>query len=378
MTSPYDLSSDLACFDGRAPLFPLPNAVLFPHILLPLHIFEERYRAMVADSLHSNRLIAVAMLEPGWEDAYDSKAPAIHNTVCLGRISSEKKLSDGRYQLLLQGLTRAAVIQEEQTDLPYRVAQLRVCQDVCPPVPVIDRNHRRRELLVGFREMFPCMKIDHYLPQALEPEIPFGVFCDVLASAMQLPPHMTQQILEELDVDLRSDLVLERLRELLRGKRKQPVREFLPNLAATDPFSLRNFDMSQAATPESDACVAQSTEPTNQDGQPPTSPVDLPRIERAVREILAAIGEDPQRSSLVETPARVARMYAELFAGMHVDPARHLERVFEETYDELVLVRDISFNSMCEHHLLPFMGKAHVGYLPNGKITGLSKLRARC
>jgi GTP cyclohydrolase IA len=102
--------------------------------------------------------------------------------------------------------------------------------------------------------------------------------------------------------------------------------------------------------------------------------MDLPRIERAVREILTAIGEDPDRDSLVETPARVARMYAELFSGLHTDPSRHLQRVFEERYDELVLVRDISFNSMCEHHLLPFMGEAHVGYLPNGKVAGLSKL----
>lgn len=104
------------------------------------------------------------------------------------------------------------------------------------------------------------------------------------------------------------------------------------------------------------------------------SPVDLPRIEKAVREILIAIGEDPDRNGLLETPARVARMYAELFSGLHTDPAHHLHRVFEEKFDELVLVRDISFNSMCEHHLLPFTGVAHIGYLPNGKVAGLSKL----
>ena len=101
---------------------------------------------------------------------------------------------------------------------------------------------------------------------------------------------------------------------------------------------------------------------------------DLPRMERAVREILAAVGEDPDRNGLLETPARVARMYAELFSGLHLDPRRHLRRVFDESFDELVLVRDISFNSMCEHHLLPFLGKAHLGYLPKGKIVGLSKL----
>ncbi len=102
--------------------------------------------------------------------------------------------------------------------------------------------------------------------------------------------------------------------------------------------------------------------------------IDRPRIERAVREILLAIGEDPDRESLCETPARVARMYEELFCGLHADPGRHLKKVFTDQYDEMVLVRDISFNSMCEHHLLPFMGKAHVGYLPRGKVTGLSKL----
>jgi len=102
--------------------------------------------------------------------------------------------------------------------------------------------------------------------------------------------------------------------------------------------------------------------------------VDQPRIERAVREILAAVGEDPDREGLLETPARVARMYAELFSGLHEDPRTHLRKFFTEQYDEMVLVRDISFNSMCEHHMLPFMGVAHVGYVPNGRVIGLSKL----
>jgi GTP cyclohydrolase I len=103
-------------------------------------------------------------------------------------------------------------------------------------------------------------------------------------------------------------------------------------------------------------------------------PVDLPRIERAVREILAAVGEDPDREGLRETPARVARMYQELFSGLHSDPRVHLQKFFTEKYDEMVLVKDIAFNSMCEHHMLPFIGKAHIGYIPSGKVVGLSKL----
>jgi GTP cyclohydrolase I len=102
--------------------------------------------------------------------------------------------------------------------------------------------------------------------------------------------------------------------------------------------------------------------------------VDTARIERAVREILLAVGEDPQREGLLTTPQRVARMYAELFGGLHDDPRRHVEHVFTENYDEIVLLKDIPFYSMCEHHLLPFMGQAHVGYLPRGKVVGVSKL----
>ena len=102
--------------------------------------------------------------------------------------------------------------------------------------------------------------------------------------------------------------------------------------------------------------------------------MDLPRIEAAVREILLAVGENPDREGLLETPARVARMYAELFSGLDADPRAHLHKTVPEKYDEVVLVKDIGFESMCEHHLLPFMGKAHVAYLPNGKVVGLSKI----
>lgn len=106
----------------------------------------------------------------------------------------------------------------------------------------------------------------------------------------------------------------------------------------------------------------------------PSNKIDMPRIEEAVREILLAVGEDPQREGLRETPARVARMYAELFSGLHKDPREHLKKCFTQEYEEIVLVKDISFESMCEHHLLPFMGQAHIAYVPKGKIVGLSKL----
>jgi GTP cyclohydrolase I len=104
--------------------------------------------------------------------------------------------------------------------------------------------------------------------------------------------------------------------------------------------------------------------------------IDQARIEKAVREILLAIGEDPDRDGLVDTPARVARMYADIYSGLHDSPDQHLQVTFEAGHDEMVMVRDIPMYSQCEHHLIPFLGKAHVAYIPgaDGRITGLSKL----
>ncbi len=104
--------------------------------------------------------------------------------------------------------------------------------------------------------------------------------------------------------------------------------------------------------------------------------VDVDRVRAAVSELLSAIGEDPGRDGLVNTPVRVAAMYEELFSGLHDDPARHLEVTFAAEHDEMVMVRDIPFASLCEHHLVPFIGRAHVAYIPadDGRITGLSKL----
>jgi GTP cyclohydrolase I len=119
------------------------------------------------------------------------------------------------------------------------------------------------------------------------------------------------------------------------------------------------------------------SEPTVRlDGAPVSEQFDLPRVEKAVRELLEAVGEDPDRDGLVGTPERVARMYAEVLSGLHDDPDRHLTVTFEADHDEMVMVRDIPFASLCEHHLVPFSGRAHVAYIPghDGRVTGLSKL----
>lgn len=139
----------------------------------------------------------------------------------------------------------------------------------------------------------------------------------------------------------------------------------------TPPASLLNHTpgLSELAARKAEAMCA-----CDDDMPLPATPVDLERIQRAVREILIAVGEDPDREGLLDTPARVARMYAEIFSGLHTDPAEYLKKSFTQKHDEMVLVKEIEFSSCCEHHLLPFTGKAHIAYLPDGQVVGLSKL----
>jgi len=118
-----------------------------------------------------------------------------------------------------------------------------------------------------------------------------------------------------------------------------------------------------------------TTERTHEPVAPRLPPgIDQPRIRAAVRELLLAIGEDPERDGLKDTPARFARLYAEVFAGLHADPRLLLRKTFEVDHEEMVLQKDIEFSSFCEHHLLPFAGRAHIAYLPTGRVIGLSKL----
>jgi GTP cyclohydrolase I len=139
-----------------------------------------------------------------------------------------------------------------------------------------------------------------------------------------------------------------------------------------------NSSLKRAAGQDNGQVGARRSRPADAGGTaralPAGAHVDLERIRRAVREILVAVGEDPEREGLKDTPDRVARMYAEVFQGLHQDPRMHLNRLFTQKYDEIVLVKDIRLVSFCEHHLLPVVGLAHVAYVPNGKVIGLSKI----
>lgn len=228
MSDLFEVSEELSHFSGQAPLFPLPNAVHFPHAWLPLHIFETRYRQMISDVLDGDRLIAMALLQPNWEASYDTKLAQIHPIVCLGHIAVEERLSDGRYNLALRGLSRARVEYEIDGVEPYRVAKLTLLPDEYSHVTTIDRRERQRELLTSAVEVLPELQSDPLLHQLLEAELPLGVLCDVISHSLGVSPDDARLLLEETDVDLRSELVLSHLHQRKRHLKAGAASGFPP------------------------------------------------------------------------------------------------------------------------------------------------------
>lgn len=223
--------SAAAPFTGRAALFPLPNAALFPNVMLPLHIFESRYRTMVEDVLQQDRMLAIALLKEDFQPEYFTKHTPIHDIVCLAKIVADERLDDGRYYLLTQGISRAKLVAEEETDRPYRIGRLELIQDVYPHEPVIDRSRRQLELVSGFRSLFPDLASDASLMAALESSVPLGELCDVIAHAMKLETGDALRLLEQADVDQRSDIVLQFLKYQCREMSQRGSRTFPPKFS---------------------------------------------------------------------------------------------------------------------------------------------------
>ncbi|MBI3865977.1 MAG: LON peptidase substrate-binding domain-containing protein [Planctomycetia bacterium] len=223
MKSHPEFTADLTGFHGTAPIFPLPNVVLYPYTALPLRVFEPRYREMVTTALAEERLIAMALLKPGWEHNYEGR-PAIHEMVCLGRITADERFDSGEFNIIVTGIHRAVVVEELQKDLLYRVGQLELYRDFYPVDPLVNREVRHHELMLNFRKLFPKSRADSLFSQVLEAGIPLGVACDLLASALRLNLADKQMLLEELDVDLRSDLLLQKIRERLPAESTAPER----------------------------------------------------------------------------------------------------------------------------------------------------------
>lgn len=231
MNFPFDLSLGLGDdFSGEVRLFPLPNAVLFPHVLLPLHIFEPRYVDLTRDALAGDGLLALAQFRPGWEMG-NLKLPELHPVICIGRIAHHVELEDGRYNIIVQGLHRASIIEELPQDHLYRRATVELLFEE-PITNASQEDQRRAQLLTGFRHLFPKLNVEQELHQVFESGIPLGILCDVFAYALSLEPDDAQRLLAEFSVERRSQLLLEFMNAALAAQSDENKREFPP------PFSL--------------------------------------------------------------------------------------------------------------------------------------------
>lgn len=223
--------SSLGKFSGLARLFPLPNLVLFPSVVQPLHIFESRYRQLMADALGDDRLITMALLQPGW-DKPSLERPAIHPVVCIGKIFKEEKLPDGRYNLLLHGLARARVMQEVPVPKLYRVARVELIEESAT-FSKKQETRLRRQLGKALLESFAVEQTaEEQLGKLLESPLPLGTLCDVLAFALPLDAEIKQELLAQADVTRRANRLLQRLNESFKSKSQAaPAGRFPPEFS---------------------------------------------------------------------------------------------------------------------------------------------------
>lgn len=215
MTGIFDHNSTLKDFSGRAAIFPLPDVVLFPHALLPLHIFEPRYRTMIDDALETDRLIALARLKDDYQDFYHTKHAPIYDKVCLGRVTADQKLPDGRYYLILEGVVRATILDESETDKPYRVGELKLHRDRNRFTETFDPDEQSQKLLkLCKRHMGDEAGRKGFL-KILESNLKLGTLCDILSYACPIDIDQKQALLEETQIEKRSEMLVQALVNLV-------------------------------------------------------------------------------------------------------------------------------------------------------------------
>jgi len=219
----------LATFSGLARLFPLPNVVLFPHVIQPLHVFEPRYRQLTADALADDQLLAMALLRPGWEENYEGRPP-LYSVACLGRITAHKQLADGRYIILLRGLSRIRLGEEIPSEKDYRLARAELLADV-PSLSLDESRQVRQRLteLVMARFSGPDEEKTQ-LREMFEGEVAIGALCDHLCYRFPLPLEFKQEFLEEPDVGVRARRLLENL-EAFAETQTAEARKFPPDFS---------------------------------------------------------------------------------------------------------------------------------------------------
>ncbi len=214
MTNDHDKTRLPEDFAGRVRLFPLPNLVLFPHVVQPLHIFEPRYREMVEEALETDQLIAMAHLQPGWELEYEGNPP-IAPVTCIGRIVSHTQLDDGKFNILLLGLRRAKIANELPLTHPFREAKVTLLEDRYATSAAQQRAALQHELLRCFRRFTPeSPAAQEQFESLMNNRLPLGVLTDVISFTMKFDVDLKQRLLSEADVDRRARLLVDELRRL--------------------------------------------------------------------------------------------------------------------------------------------------------------------
>lgn len=209
-----DVSLPLEGFSGKARLFPLPNLVLFPHVMQPLHVFEPRYRALVEDALAGDGLIAMAVLSPGWEKNYEGR-PDLYSMACLGRITTHFRLTDGTYNVLLLGLQRVKLVRETKPTHAFREATVELCSDQYPDCPADHQQALQQQLRDALMRILPALpEAQEQLDQLLGHDVPLGVLTDVIGYMLDIGVRKKQSLLAEVDVYRRTNLLLTSLAEV--------------------------------------------------------------------------------------------------------------------------------------------------------------------
>jgi len=200
-------------FDGQVRLFPLPDLVVFPNSMQPLHIFEPRYCELLADSLASDRLIAMATLRPSWH-APLADAPPLAPHVCICRIVSHSPAEDDRHNVLLVGLRRGQIIAEVQCSRPYRIARVEPLEDLYPVIAGAARLKLKRKLLDAFRRLIPDVaEVQKNLHDLMASQMPLGPITDIISFTLQFPSEIKLQLLGQTNVDLRAQALIEALQD---------------------------------------------------------------------------------------------------------------------------------------------------------------------
>jgi ATP-dependent Lon protease len=206
-----DLTFDETRFTGAVRLFPLPDLVMFPHVVQPLHIFEPRYRDMLNDALDGDGLLTMSILAPGWEADYDGR-PRLLPQVCVGKVVTHQRLDDGRYNLMLLGMRRGRIIAELPATRTFRQAEIELIDDVYPSEGDAGRDELQARLAAQFQRTLPLAKSassEGPMKELLSEEVPLGVLTDLVSFALPLKAGLKRELLAENDVDVRARWLLD-------------------------------------------------------------------------------------------------------------------------------------------------------------------------